>query len=72
MTLSDDAQQLLDESRREERGGSDGPPCPACTHLESRVLQARHPRSRHREDFKRRRQCVSCGHRFTTYETLGN
>ncbi|MBQ9084804.1 MAG: transcriptional repressor NrdR [Clostridia bacterium] len=42
--------------------------CPACNHQDSRVLD-----SRPVEDgfsIKRRRECPSCGKRFTTYEVV--
>ena len=42
--------------------------CPACGAHDSRVLD-----SRPQEDFssiKRRRECVACGRRFTTYELV--
>lgn len=42
--------------------------CPVCSHQTSRVLE-----SREAEDastIRRRRECSSCQHRFTTYERL--
>lgn len=42
--------------------------CPACGHIESKVLDSR-PNS----DFssiRRRRECLSCQKRFTTFETI--
>ncbi len=42
--------------------------CPFCTYEESKVVD-----SRHSEDglsIRRRRECLSCGKRFTTYETV--
>ena len=44
--------------------------CPVCNHQDSRVLD-----SRPIEDgasIKRRRECPSCGKRFTTYEVVEN
>lgn len=44
--------------------------CPYCKHQESNVLE-----SRDAQDGKvtrRRRECVGCGKRFTTYEEVGN
>lgn len=44
--------------------------CPACNNLESKVVD-----SRPTEDgssIRRRRECLECGHRFTTYERLGD
>lgn len=43
--------------------------CPSCEHEDSKVID-----SRSAEDgmaIRRRRECLSCGHRFTTYERLG-
>jgi len=42
--------------------------CPSCGQTESRVLDSR-PVQEHRV-IKRRRECVECGNRFTTYERL--
>ena len=42
--------------------------CPFCTYEESKVVD-----SRHSEDglsIRRRRECLNCGKRFTTYETV--
>lgn len=42
--------------------------CPFCTFEESKVVD-----SRHSEDglsIRRRRECLNCGKRFTTYETV--
>lgn len=44
--------------------------CPNCGHLESKVVD-----SRPSEDggaIRRRRECLVCAHRFTTYERLGD
>lgn len=44
--------------------------CPSCNNLESKVVD-----SRPSEDgaaIRRRRECLSCGRRFTTYERLGD
>ncbi len=43
--------------------------CPSCDYDDSKVID-----SRSAEDglaIRRRRECLSCGHRFTTYERLG-
>ena len=43
--------------------------CPSCGNLESKVVD-----SRPSEDgtaIRRRRECLDCGRRFTTYERLG-
>ena len=44
--------------------------CPLCGYLESKVVD-----SRPTEDgtsIRRRRECLECGHRFTTYERLSD
>lgn len=44
--------------------------CPSCGYAESKVVD-----SRPTEDgtsIRRRRECLECGHRFTTYERLGD
>ena len=40
--------------------------CLRCGHLEDRVIDSR--LSRDGDAIRRRRECLSCGHRFTTYE----
>jgi len=40
--------------------------CPYCGHQDSRVIDSRDVN----EGIRRRRQCLSCGSRFTTYERL--
>ena len=42
--------------------------CPFCHHLESKVIDSRD--SQESEIIRRRRECESCGERFTTYERL--
>jgi len=42
--------------------------CPACSHEEDRVVDSRS--AREGEAIRRRRECVACGHRFTTYESI--
>lgn len=42
--------------------------CPFCSSTESRVADSR--LSRDKETIKRRRQCLSCGRRFTTSERV--
>lgn len=44
--------------------------CVACGHLESKVVDSRP--SEDGTSIRRRRECLSCGHRFTTYERLGD
>jgi transcriptional repressor NrdR len=40
--------------------------CPNCGHNEDRVVDSRS--TKEGAAIRRRRECVSCGHRFTTYE----
>lgn len=42
--------------------------CPSCSHPEDRVVDSR--TSRGGRATRRRRECTSCGHRFTTYEQV--
>jgi transcriptional repressor NrdR len=42
--------------------------CPFCGHLEDRVIDSRE--SREGDSIRRRRQCLSCEKRFTTYERI--
>lgn len=42
--------------------------CPACDHPEDRVVDSR--TSRGGRATRRRRECLGCGHRFTTYEQV--
>ena len=42
--------------------------CPKCGHLEDRVLDSRSARMG--DTIRRRRMCLSCGHRYTTYEEV--
>lgn len=42
--------------------------CPACSNLESKVIDSR--TSEDGEKIKRRRECLKCRQRFTTYEAL--
>lgn len=44
--------------------------CPYCTHLESKVVDSRP--SDEGASIRRRRECLSCHKRFTTYETMEN
>lgn len=42
--------------------------CPFCGHLESKVINSRqNPRG---DAIRRRRECLKCGHRFTTFEVV--
>ena len=42
--------------------------CPSCGHLESKVIDSRP--SADGKSIRRRRECLECGKRFTTYETI--
>ena len=42
--------------------------CPSCGYSESKVVDSRP--SEHDTTIRRRRECLECGHRFTTYERL--
>ncbi len=42
--------------------------CPKCAHQEDRVIDSRGARSG--AVIRRRRMCLKCGHRFTTYEEI--
>jgi transcriptional repressor NrdR len=42
--------------------------CPYCNHLESKVIDSRE--SKKGQSIRRRRECLSCEHRFTTYEKI--
>jgi transcriptional repressor NrdR len=42
--------------------------CPVCQHLENRVLESRSADSG--LSVRRRRECLKCSHRFTTYERI--
>ncbi len=43
--------------------------CPVCDHGESKVVDSRPADDG--DSIRRRRECLACGHRFTTYERLG-
>ena len=42
--------------------------CPHCQHTDSRVLESRS--SENGQSIRRRRECLQCKHRFTTYERI--
>lgn len=44
--------------------------CPACGHQEDRVIDSRS--TREGRAIRRRRECLACQHRFTTYEYVEN
>lgn len=42
--------------------------CPCCQHTSSRVLESRSTEGG--SSVRRRRECIKCKHRFTTYERI--
>ena len=44
--------------------------CPKCGHLEDRVIDSRS--TKEGRAIRRRRECIGCGHRYTTYEYVEN
>ena len=42
--------------------------CPKCRSLDDKVIDSR--ASREGATIRRRRECLKCGHRFTTYEEI--
>ncbi len=42
--------------------------CPFCSHVESKVVNSR--QSPEGEAIRRRRECLNCAHRFTTFEMV--
>lgn len=42
--------------------------CPFCTHLEDKVVDSRE--SKDGDSIRRRRECLECGRRFTSYERI--
>ncbi|MDH3217203.1 MAG: transcriptional regulator NrdR [Candidatus Krumholzibacteria bacterium] len=42
--------------------------CPACSHLEDKVVDSR--TTKEGEAIRRRRECLKCGKRYTTYEYI--
>ncbi|NCU30354.1 transcriptional repressor NrdR [Candidatus Saccharibacteria bacterium] len=42
--------------------------CPKCTHDDSKVIESRD--TSERDSIRRRRECLSCGYRYTTYERV--
>ena len=42
--------------------------CPECGCLEDKVVDSR--ATKEGEGVRRRRECLNCGHRFTTYEGI--
>ena len=44
--------------------------CPYCTKTEDKVIDSRS--NQESDTIRRRRECLSCGRRFTTYEHIEN
>ncbi len=42
--------------------------CPFCNHIEDKVVDSRE--TREAQSIRRRRECLKCGRRFTTYERI--
>ncbi len=42
--------------------------CPYCTHIEDKVVDSRE--SKDGDSIRRRRECLECGRRFTSYERI--
>jgi transcriptional repressor NrdR len=42
--------------------------CPFCTHIEDKVVDSRE--SKDGDSIRRRRECMQCGRRFTSYERI--
>jgi transcriptional repressor NrdR len=42
--------------------------CPSCSHLDDKVVDSR--QADDGDSIRRRRECLSCGHRFTTFERV--
>ncbi len=42
--------------------------CPFCSHIEDKVVDSRE--SREGDSIRRRRECLQCGRRFTSYERI--
>lgn len=42
--------------------------CPFCTHLEDKVVDSREAKDG--DSIRRRRECIQCGRRFTSYERI--
>ena len=52
---------------RQKKRGVFAMKCPYCGYQESKVVDSRH--SEDGQSIRRRRECLSCQKRFTTYET---
>ncbi len=51
-----------------EPGSNNQMKCPFCSHIEDRVIDSRE--SKEGDSIRRRRQCIACEKRFTTYERI--
>src|SRR5205814_5048662 len=51
-----------------DRGRSEPMKCPYCSHLGDKVVDSRE--SKEGEAIRRRRECLECGKRFTSYERI--
>ncbi len=60
------AERMVYDKKKEERGAAMR--CPYCNTAESKVIDSR-PNDEN-NSIRRRRECLSCGRRFTTYETV--
>lgn len=49
-------------------GGENKMNCPFCSHYESKVVDSRP--TDEGQSIRRRRECIACGRRFTTYEKI--
>ena len=54
--------------RRSRGTRCDGMKCPYCSHLGDKVVDSRE--SKEGEAIRRRRECLDCGKRFTSYERI--
>src|SRR4029079_11648138 len=61
------AQPVAGRQSCAQRGGS-GVKCPFCAHLGDKVVDSRE--SKEGEVIRRRRECLDCGKRFTSYERI--
>src|SRR5439155_23467881 len=56
------------DRRCRDRAGESGVKCPYCGHLGDKVVASRE--SKEGEVIRRRRECLDCGKRFTSYERI--
>ena len=60
--------RLRVRTRRRIAGGCGSMKCPYCAHLGDKVVDSRE--SKEGEVIRRRRECLGCGRRFTSYERI--